>query len=162
MRLGFWVMKVLTLMKFLCAILSPLFLSLCAYAQPALTQPPASNGEVAYFRFLLLGLGHLKTTTGIHNYERLLAKQFDLNPQEVAVIDAAGVTMRALLQQIHTSLPAIESGQTGAVTVARLTTQREQMITTRANQILNSVRPITAARLRVPGHLVANATNGGN
>jgi hypothetical protein len=42
-----------------------------------------------------------------------------------------------------------------AAALASLSAQREQLLSTLADQILNSVRTVTAARLRKPGQLVA-------
>jgi hypothetical protein len=138
---------------------SLLFLPSFAVAQAATTQ------QLDYFRFMLLNLGHLSDPVAIQRFEKHLSLQFGLNQQEVAQIDSAGHQMRSLLDQIQQSLAAIPPGTAGAspsaaTQVANLTAQREAMIATLTNQILSSVRPETAALLRTPGTIVANAVYG--
>jgi hypothetical protein len=92
-----------------------------------------------------------------------LAPQFGLNSQESAQIQSAAQQLATLLLQIRASAATITAGKTvlsdaDAASLAALSSQREQLITTLANQILNSVRPETAARLRMPGQIVAAAT----
>jgi flagellar hook-associated protein FlgK len=93
-------------------------------------------------------------------------KQFGLNAQESAIIHARAQTLNALLTQLRQSSQAIVNGKknlaaSDATALSALADQRDQLINTLANEILNAVRPETAARLRAPGHVVAaSATQG--
>jgi len=67
--------------------------------------------------------------------------------------------LNALLKQINTETRAIIQGKsalssTDAAALSALTSQREQLIAALSNQILNSVSPATAARLRAPGQML--------
>jgi len=97
----------------------------------------------------------------IQRFEDGIGKQFGLNKEEAAVIRAAGNELNALLKQLRQSSRAIVPGKSGltpadSVALSRLAEQREQMIQSLANRILNSVRPVTAARLRAPGPILAS------
>jgi deferrochelatase/peroxidase EfeB len=71
--------------------------------------------------------------------------------------------MKTTLAQLRQSTQALAAGKTtlapGDLTaLASINAQREQAVATLANQILNNVRPITATRLRSPGHILEKAT----
>lgn len=94
-----------------------------------------------------------------------LVKQFGLNAAEMAVISNAGQTLKLTLSQLRQSLQATMAGKTvlapaDSASISNLVAQRDQLIATLAQQILSSVRPETAARLRVPGDIVATKVNG--
>jgi hypothetical protein len=140
------------------SILPTIAICISGYGQA--TQAPATPDELNYFRFILLHLGELNSPSAVATYEAQLARNFALNAQEVAVIDAAARDMASTLGQIRTSLNTITAGKTSLLpsdnaAAAQLSAQREQKIASLANQILNSVRPEAATRLREPGHIVA-------
>jgi hypothetical protein len=130
------------------------------FAQPP--QAPASVDEMQYLRFLLMNIASLDhSPDAIQRFEDGIGKQFGLNKEEAAVIRAAGNELNALLKQLRQSSRAIVPGKSGltpadSVALSRLAEQREQMIQSLANRILNSVRPVTAARLRAPGPILAS------
>src|SRR5579862_1211336 len=76
----------------------------------------------------------------ITQYEKSLIQQFGLSPQESAAIHVAGQILHGFLSQPRD---------------LSLIPKREQLIATLANQILGSVRPETASRLRAPGRVLA-------
>jgi len=140
-----------------------LFSGLC-HAQPNLTSPPAvSPQELRYLRFMLLNVASLDhDPKAIAAYEGSLVKLHGLSTQESAVIHSAGQTLHTALVQDRQSSRAIVAFRTTLLpsdlaALAALDAQREQTIATLANQILNSVSPATAARLRNAGHILANA-----
>jgi hypothetical protein len=102
----------------------------------------------------------------IEAYEASLVKQFGLNPQESATIHARAQRLNALLAQLRQSSQATVNGKKNlssadTTALSALADQRDQLINILANEILNAVRPETAARLRAPGHIVAaSATQG--
>ena len=106
----------------------------------------------------------------IQSFEALVAKQIGLNSQESAVIHSAGQTLNALLKTLRSSSQSITAGKTtltptDGAALAALSAQREQLIVSLANQILNSVRPNVANALRAQGNILAtvpNATKGVN
>jgi hypothetical protein len=133
-------------------------------AQTAQTaQPPATAAELKFLRFLLLNVGSLDhSPDAIASYENSLVKQFGLSAQESTAIHSAGQTLNTALAQLRQSTQALVAGKTvlsptDIATLQSLNAQREQTIESLANQILNSVSAITAARLRTPGHILANA-----
>ena len=138
-----------------------LFLLLCCgcYAQSA--QPLATTDELQYFRFMLMNLASLDhSPKAIDAYEASLVKQFGLNTQESATIHASAQRLNALLAQLRQSSEAVVNGKKSlssadTTTLCSLSDQRDQLINTLANEILNAVRPETAARLGAPGHIVA-------
>ena len=96
-------------------------------------------------------------------FEDMVAKQFGLNSQESAAIHAAGQTLKPVLARNRHTAQSIVGNKKAVSTVdtdalASLDKDREQTITTLTNQILNSVRSDTAARLRAAGSSVASAT----
>jgi hypothetical protein len=125
-------------------------------------QPPATPAEVQYLRFLLLNVASLDhSPDAIKSYEDSLVRQFGLASKGSAAIHAAGQTLKPLLAQLRNSSRAIVAGRSVLLPVdsealANLNAQREERIVNLANQILNSVSPAVADRLRVPGHIVAN------
>jgi hypothetical protein len=127
----------------------------------AQSQAPVTTDELQYFRFMLMNLASLDhSPAAVTAFENSLVPQHGLNAQEAAQIHAAGQTLAALLQQIRQSANAITAGKrslSGADVAAlqALINQREQLIESLANQIVNSVRPVTATHLRTPGHIVA-------
>jgi hypothetical protein len=78
----------------------------------------------------------------------------------VNVIHAAGQRLNALLQQLRQQSQATLRGKKAvstddAATFASLAQQREDLIQSLANQILNQVRPETAAHMRTADSKVA-------
>jgi hypothetical protein len=114
-----------------------------------------------YLRFMLLNVASLDhSADAIQAFEDSLVKQFGLNAQESLAIHSAGQTLRPFLAQLRQSASAIVTGRTvlspaDSAALASVNAQREQKIAELANQILNSVRPETADRLRVPGRILA-------
>ena len=138
-----------------------IWLSAGCYAQSS--QPLATPDELGYFRYMLLNLASIDhSQESVQRYEENLLSQFGLSDQEALVIHGAAVTLHSQLlqiRQIQTQLTAgkVSLSDSDRSTLATLGAQREQLIDTLANQILNSVRPSTATSLRAPGHLVAAA-----
>ena len=141
-----------------CALL---LVSSACYAQTS--QPPATPDEMQFLRFMLMNLGSIDhDQKAVAAYEDLLIKEFGLTTQESAYIHAQGQLLNAQLKQLRTQSQAVTSGKqnlsaSDAAALTGLTNQREQTISTLANQILSTVRPETATRLRNPGHILANA-----
>lgn len=121
------------------------------------SQPPATPQELSYFHVVLLNLAESQSSLQRQQQEAHLAVQFGLSTEEVSAFDAATQQLGTLLQTIRQSLATNNS----VAAVASLNSQRDQLITTLANQILNTVRPETSARLRVPARIVAAAAYGG-
>jgi hypothetical protein len=95
-------------------------------------------------------------------YEDSLVKLHGLSAQESATIHSAGQTLHTTLAQTRQASLALTTGRSTLLpsdlaALAVLDAQREQAIATHATQILNSVSPATAARLRNAGHILANA-----
>jgi hypothetical protein len=128
---------------------------------PATAQPPASGEELIFLRFLLLNVASLDhSPDAIKAYEESLVLQFGLSTQESAAIHSAGQSLNTVLAELRQSTKTLVTGKPvlAPADVAELTslnTQREQTISTLANQILNSVSATTATRLRSPGHILA-------
>jgi|SRR5271157_1207241 len=135
--------------------------ALLAGACFAQSQAPVTTDELQYLRFMLMNLASQDhSATAVAAFESSLVPQHGLNAQEAAQIHSAGQTLAALLQQIRRSANDITAGKktlsdADVAALQALSNQREQLIETLANQILNSVRPETATRLRTPGHIVA-------
>ena len=142
-----------------------LLVSCGCYAQGS--QPAATADELQFSRFMLMNVGSIDhSPKAIEMYETSLVKQFGLNTQESAVIHAAGQRLNALLQQLRQQSQAVVRGKSAlatqdAVALAALSDQRDQLIATLSNQVLNAVRPEVAARLRTPGHVIAGALKNG-
>jgi hypothetical protein len=93
-----------------------------------------------------------------------LATNFGINSNDSAAIHGAGQTLKPLLAQLRQSSRSIVAGKSAlspadSATLANLNAQREATIVNLANQILNTVSPVVAQRLRVPGHILANVLN---
>jgi hypothetical protein len=135
-------------------------LLLCRLCAGQTTQAPVNPNELMFFRFMLMSVGSVDhSPEAAAAYEASLVKQFGLSAQELAVIHSAGQQLNVLLKQINTETRAITQGKPAlssadAAALASLTSQREQMITTLSNQILNSVSPTTATSLRAPGQML--------
>jgi uncharacterized protein (DUF885 family) len=129
------------------------------YAQA--TQPPATPDELQYLSFMLMEVASIDhSPDAIHNFGGLLVQQFGLSADEAVVIHTAGQTLNSLLQTLRQSQRSIMAGKTAlsaadASALAALAAQRQELISTLANQILNSVRPGTANLLRAQGHVLA-------
>jgi hypothetical protein len=143
------------------------FVLFCCGCYAQIAQPLATTDELPFFRFMLTNLASLDhSPKAIEAYEASLVKQFGLNAQESATIHASAQTLKALLTQLRQSSQAIVNGKknpaaSDATALSALADQRDQLINTLANEILNAVRPETAARLRAPGQVVAaSATQG--
>ncbi len=146
-------------MRYICPAV--LLISSVCFAQTS--QPPATPDEMQYLRFLLLNVASLDhSPDAVKAFEDSLVKQFGLNAQESQAIHSTGQTLRPVLAQLRQSSRAIVTGKAllapaDLAALADLDVQREQRIGILANQILNSVSAQTAARLRAPGHRLANA-----
>jgi hypothetical protein len=142
--------------------LAILLVSGACFGQTA--QLPATPSELKYLRFLLLNVASLDhSPDAVAAFESSLVLQFGFSTQESAAVHSAGQTMKTTLVQLRQSTQTLVAGKTtlapGDLTaLASLNAQREQAIATLANQILNNVRPITATRLRSPGHILEKAT----
>jgi hypothetical protein len=91
------------------AILSLLCFSL-VWAQTA--QGPAYAAQLAYFRFMLLGLANPDfSPDAIEAYQHALVVQYALNSQELLVITESAGTLHALLKQIKESIAGIVAGK---------------------------------------------------
>jgi hypothetical protein len=140
-------------------LLTALLVPLACLAQT--TQAPATPDELDYFRYTLMNIASIDhDPAAAKTFEASLVKHLGLNPQEAGVIHGASQELAALLQQLRRSaVRIVGAGKqlTSADTAALsdLTNQREQLIATLANRILNSVRPEVAARLRHPGQFAA-------
>jgi hypothetical protein len=140
-----------------------LFSGLCQ-AQPNLTSPPAvSPQELRYLRFMLINVASLDhDPKAIAAYEDSLVKLHGLSTQDSAVIHSAGQTLHTALAQNRQSANAITAFRTTLLpsdlaALAALDAQREETIATLASQILNTVSPAVALRLRTAGHILSNA-----
>jgi len=135
-------------------------IALAAFGQSS--QSPATTNELQYFRFMLMNLASIDHgVDAIALYERALIRQFGFNQQESALVHAAAMRLNALQRQLRSSSQAIRNGKNklsgGDVgALERLDAQREQLIITLSNEILNSVRPETADRLRGPGRVLGS------
>jgi hypothetical protein len=151
------------IMRHLCfAIL--LASGLCLAQPVGQTSQPATRDELKFLRFMLLNVASIDhSPDAVKTYETSLVMQFGLSVQESAAIHAAGQTLNPLLTQLRQSTQTLLAGKASlstadAARLANLNMQREETIATLANQILTSVSPLTATRLRAPGHIMANAS----
>lgn len=92
--------------------------------------------------------------------EGAMVQQFGLNQQELTVFRAAAQSLRTVLQanrQVIQSITRANSpiSQTDAADLAEVTSKRDNAITVLSNQILSTIRPETAQRLRATGDTVA-------
>jgi hypothetical protein len=128
------------------------------------TQSPATAEELQFFRFMLMNVASVDHDQGaIEAYESSLVRNFGLNTQESAIIHGAAQRLKALLQQVRRESQRILQGKKAfseddAAALKGLIDRREELVATLSNEILNAIRPETAARLRAPGHIVAEAT----
>jgi len=126
------------------------------------SQRPVAPNEIRYLRFMLLNVASLDHgPEAIKSFEDALVKQFGLSRQESDVIHSAGQSLKPVLAQLRQSSRALVAGKAvlspaDAAALASLNEQREQIIVNLANQILNSVSPGAATRLRVPGRILPN------
>jgi hypothetical protein len=84
-----------------------------------------------------------------------------LNAQEFAILDFAIQSFRTTMQRLQASQTAITSGKTALqdsdrAALQRLLQERDQEVVRRATQVLGSVRPETALRLRKPGQMISD------
>ncbi|MCC6585759.1 MAG: hypothetical protein IT168_03495 [Bryobacterales bacterium] len=125
-------------------------------------QTPSVPGEQPYLRFILLNIASLDhDREAIKAFEGQLVKQFGLSAQESALLHAAGESLRPLLELNRRAGLAVAAGKRGlspsdVATLRDIATQRELRISNLANQILNDVRPATAARLATASRIVAS------
>ncbi|HLH18972.1 MAG TPA: hypothetical protein VKX45_17260 [Bryobacteraceae bacterium] len=125
-----------------------LLLACACHAQSS--QPPVTADELQFFRFMLMNIGSIDHhPDAVAAYEASLVKQFGLNSQESGFLHGQGQRLNALLKQLRRQSQAIVSGKKNlsaadADALTALINQREQLITTLANEILNAVRPETA------------------
>ena len=129
-------------------------------APPPSTAIRATASQMKYLRFLLLNVGSVDhSPDAVKSFEGSLVLQFGLNVQESAVIHSAGQNLNTVLAQLRQSSQTVVAGKTVLTaaeigTLENLNAQREQAIASLANQILNSVSPLTAARLMSPGNIL--------
>jgi hypothetical protein len=138
-----------------------------ASGQPAVSS--ATADELGYFRFLFMNVASfdnasdtLKTPEHTKSFEQHLTIALGINAQESAVIHAAAAAYGATLQRTAAVRNRITDGKTylspsDNAAIASLNAQVESELASQANWLLSSVRPETATRLRVPGHIVAAA-----
>lgn len=111
---------------------------------------PATPEELQYFRYLLMTIGSPDySRDAIDKTEGALAYQFGADAREAGVIHAAGARLRTILTEMR--------GAGAAAAMAELDARREQAIAELTGQILESIRPETAARMRMPGRITARA-----
>jgi hypothetical protein len=121
-------------------------------------QPPATPQEVEYLRFILLNVASLDhDPKAISSYEDSLVKLHGFSKQDSAALHAAGQTLHALLLQqrqanqalvgTNKSLPA-----SAIAALQKSDKDRERTIVDVANNVLNSVSPEVASRLRAAAH----------
>lgn len=127
-------------------------------------QPPPTESELGYFRYILMSVGSPTYARDfVSSVEDAVASQANLNAQEREVVHSAGLSFRAVLEGLNRSASAIAAGKEELSSddldaLAALRASRDAAVLEIASQILNSVRPETADRLRVPGRIVATAT----
>jgi hypothetical protein len=134
---------------------------IAAVCSAQIAQLPVTLDEMKYIRFVLLNVASLDNSpAAIQSYEDHLVKLHGLNAQESAVIRAAAQELKPLLTELRQSVRAISAtnrdlSSVEIVALRDVEDRREQRIEDLARQILNNVRPETAARLRAPGRIVA-------
>ena len=135
--------------------LAPLITLVCA------AQTPPQPDEIQHIRFMLLNIASLDhDPRAIKSFEDGLVKLFGLSSQESGAIHAAAQPLKPLLAQNRQSAKAIVAGkstlsQADIAALLDLDSQREQKISDLADEILSSVSPSTAARLRNGGKNLA-------
>jgi len=126
--------------------------------------PPATPSQLGYFRYVL-------TTLANPMYDQqFVAKEADLIIASWALNEGEAAAFRSAVQKMHVVLEDVRKERTVIVSrrsvltstdraeIDALSGRVEDGVTLLANQILNSVRPEIAARLRRAGEIVANAT----
>jgi hypothetical protein len=128
-------------------------LSLSSVIAAGQVAPDATQGDLQYFRYLLMTLSNPDfDPEAVKSFSNQLVYHFGLNQQEQAVISSAASSLRPLLL----SARALERGGDLAGVMAAKA-QLDQDIQMLANQILGGVRPETAQRLRIPARIAAAA-----
>jgi hypothetical protein len=129
-------------------------------------QPAATPEQLGYLRYVLTTLANPMFDQRFikAQEEPLIIASWELNVQEAASFRAAVQSMSVVFQDVQQRRRAIVAGKTtlspnDQAAIVALNGQLEGTVTTLANQILNSVRPEIAARLRRASEIVANATN---
>jgi hypothetical protein len=128
----------------------------------AAPQQVASFEQMKYLRFILLNVASLDhSPDAIQAFEDHLVLLHGLNAQESLAIQSAGQALKPLLAQLRQAGLAAVAGKqvlspAGIATLQALNAQREQKIVDLAAQLLSSVRPETAARLKMPGKIMAS------
>lgn len=126
-------------------------LSLSSMMAAGQVAPGATQGDLQYFRYLLMTLSNPDyDPESVSSYQDQLAYHFGLDQREQAVISSAAQTFRPLLLAAR----ALERGGDVAGALAARA-QLDQDIQMLANQILSGVRPETAQRLRAPARIAA-------
>jgi hypothetical protein len=87
----------------------------------------------------------------IKAYEESLVLQFGLSTQESSAIHSVGQTLNTTLAELRQSTQSLVTGKStlapaDITALASLNAQREQMVETLANQILNAVSPSPCSR----------------
>lgn len=147
-------------MRYITTLAALALAGVCSAQTP---QSPATPNDLRYLRFILLDIAGLDHGPGVvQAFEDLLSKQFALSRQESAVIHAHGQALKPLLAEHRQTASAIVAGksalsQADAAALKELDTEREQKIIDLANQVLATVNPATAARLRAAGNRVPTA-----
>ena len=142
-----------------------LLLSSGCFAQSS--QAAATADEQKYLRFILMTLASQDhSPANVKAFEDSLAVHLTLTPQEAAQIHAAGQALAALQQQLRASSKSTVAGKSSlsdaaAASLSALSDQMDQLVASLSNQILNSVRPETAAHIRSEARLRATAANKG-
>jgi hypothetical protein len=112
---------------------------------------------------VLLNVGSVDhSPDAVKTFEDAVVKQFRLNAQETAALRAAGQSLNGLLtrhRQITRPIAERKGGPTQAdrALLVNLGVEREQLIANLANQLLNTVGPAAAGRLRAPGRAMAKS-----
>ena len=143
-------------------------LLVCAFCLHAYAQVPsqATADQVNYFRYLLMSLGDPDSTPStIAAAEASVTRDFQLDKADLAVLQTAAKKFQTTVQSLRSQMDYLISHQgiSGASGPAAdtLRAQMDSTVAQIANQVLASVRPETAARLRVPGDIVGNAVREG-
>ena len=126
-------------------------------------QPPVTADELQYLRFVLLNVGSVEhSPDAVQTFQDAVVKQFRLSAQEAAALRAAGQSLNGLLarhRQMTRPIAERKGGpsQADRALLANLGAECEQLIANLANQLLNTVGPAAAARLRAPGRAMAKS-----
>ena len=134
-------------------------LPICAQSPQQIVTP----GQVNYFRYLLMHIDNPASTSASNiAFDSMLTKEFQLTDDERAVIHNAANNYLALIGILRSQENTIIGGKqtlsnTDKVALSQLVTKFDQTLNTITNNILNSIRPITASRLLAAGSVVDNA-----